>query len=136
MRFHLATLLLAGGLTACGEQVTEQTGGVHRLAEGASKVFIIPSAEPRMVSFRVVFDSPSWAASETCPEQDVGTPDHPFMLQICGGIYDTNEDNKTSASGQHGAGVTFQPTDGEIRVRLVNYAPQAMDFEVDVEDLD
>ncbi|MEM9939696.1 MAG: hypothetical protein AAF768_12660 [Pseudomonadota bacterium] len=107
----LSLVASLGSLAACGAP-PPSTGGIHTLSKGESILFEIPANEPKLISFSIVFDSPSWDAADDCPEQDVGTDDTPFMMRICGGVYSAEENNANYASGQHGAGISFSPVDG------------------------
>lgn len=136
MRIFLSAIAILS-LTACGGAST--TSGTYSLPKGGSTVLSIPSHKPMMVTFGFELGSESWDATNECPERNVGDADDPFMMQICGGLYDANSDDpewSAHFAGMHGGGITFHPKDGMIRVRLENHAHRAMDFQVEatVED--
>lgn len=130
-------LSAALGLAACGGGA-KQGSGEYTLPAGGETVIEFPSSDPMMVTFGFELGSPSWDATNDCPEQDVGSSGKPFMLQICGELADANAEPDTfftpGFKGMHGGGVSFEPKDGVIRVRLTNHARQKMTFLVEAKE--
>ena len=133
-RLTLVSILL---LAACGG--APDASSVHTLPKGGETLIAFPSDDPMMVTFGFELGSESWDATGDCPEQNVGSAEDPFMMQLCGELVDANAapgDFAAGFRGMHGGGVTFHPKDGVIRVRLKNLAHREMDFQVEFEPED
>ncbi len=135
MRPFMFGAMLTLSLAACNGTARDVDAGKHTLPKGGSAIISIPSETPMLVSFGFELGSPSWDAAAECPERNVGTETRPFMMQICGGLFDANDESEYSSHVQamHGGGVSFEPKDGMIRVRLENYAGREMTFEIEAE---
>ena len=119
-------------------EIDETGPGAYTLAAEESIVIGFPSEASMLVTFGFEVGSPSWDATNECPEVDVGQESDPFLMQICGGLTDANaeatgDEFASSYRGMHGGGVSFAPQDGMIRVRLQNYALEEMVFQIEAE---
>ena len=127
---YLSRVLLVGsvlGLAACSNEIEQS----HMMRSGEERVFEIATDNSKHVSFSFELGSQSWEAASNCPEREGSVKG--FMLQICGGLY--NLDNEANMfMSMHGGGLTFSPTNGKLRFKLVNHADTAMDFKLKIED--
>lgn len=128
----LGSLLLA----ACGEASAPSTG-TYTLPAGSQVALDIPSDTPLMVSFGFELGSPSWDAADNCPERKM-SEDFDMSMPICGELRQRVSEGEfgSHVAGQYGAGISFEPADGFIRLILINHARQQMTYEIEVSDLD